>query len=84
MKYRKKPVIIDAYKYMSTEFEDAPQWFRDAVWAFIIYITDDGTFVKTLNGPVQVSPGEYIVRGVRGELYPCDPDIFHATYEEAT
>lgn len=40
-----------------------------------------GTFVKTLGGDIQVYDGDWIIRGVKGELYPCKPDIFAATYE---
>jgi hypothetical protein len=41
----------------------------------------DPFIIKTLEGPHIASPGDYIIRGVKGELYPCKPDIFEATYE---
>lgn len=43
---------------------------------------DDVFFVKTLEGDLQVSPGDWIITGVKGEKYPCKPDIFEATYEQ--
>lgn len=57
-KYRKKPVIIEAYK------------------------TDKEVIIHTLEGDMKADPGDYIITGIKGEQYPCKPDIFNATYEE--
>ena len=57
MKYRKKPVVIEAYK------------------------TDTLTTIQTLEGVRTAQPGDWIITGVKGERYPCKPDIFEATYE---
>lgn len=59
MKYRKKPVIIEAI-----QFEDNP------------YLK-----IETLEGIMKASVGDYIIKGVNGEFYPCKPDIFEKTYE---
>jgi len=76
-KYRKKPVVIDAFQ----EGTEAPDWFlelRHVRWKY----DDEGRLVTlTLEGPLRVSSGDWIIRGVKGELYPCNPDIFEATYE---
>lgn len=44
---------------------------------------DEAFTVQTLNGPVQCEAGEYLIQGVNGEFYPCKPDIFEKTYEDA-
>ena len=59
MKYRKKPVVIEAYQ------------------------TDKEMDIETLEGTMHASVGDYIITGVRGEQYPCKPDIFEQTYEPA-
>lgn len=59
MKYRKKPVVIEAYQ------------------------TDKELDIETLEGTMHASVGDYIITGVRGEQYPCKPDIFEQTYEPA-
>jgi hypothetical protein len=70
MKYRKKPVVIDAV-----------QWFKDGDHP-MVFTNDDGTHeIWTLEGNMRVTPGDYIITGVKGEHYPCKPDIFEMTYE---
>ncbi len=76
MKFRKKPVIIEA-----------TQWFKDgdhqAVSSFETPNEDMQGFgwINTLEGGHIVTPGDWIITGVKGEHYPCKPDIFAATYE---
>jgi hypothetical protein len=96
-KYRKKPVTIEAMQLPSQmgDFTLAPSWFTDA---FAPLNDDEGTAsmkpgqvawvgndlaVCTLEGVVWARQGDYIIRGIKGELYPCKPDIFAATYEAA-
>lgn len=94
--FRKKPVEIEAVRYAGGSDRDGyffdemkPQWLADAfsiqpghlgaVWRRI-----DGTLrIATLEGEMIASPGDWIIQGVKGELYPCKPDIFEATYEAA-
>jgi len=76
MKYRKKPVEIDAI-----------QWTGDnklEIFDFcnMSYITDQELRIKTLEGSMTASVGDYIIKGVMGEFYPCKPDIFEMTYEK--
>ena len=80
MKFRKKPVVIEAFQTGST---DAPQWAVDALAAGVMwYDAISGRLtIRTLEGVMQASPGDWIIRGVKGELYPCKPDIFAATYD---
>lgn len=79
MKFRKKPIIIEA-----------EQWFPDknvdCVKFGITINSLTGNYVKahmieTLEGTMTVSPGDWIIKGVNGEFYPCKPDIFEKTYE---
>lgn len=94
MKFRKKPVVIEAFQ-MTKERRasniDWPVWLhmawngeRGAVGA--LYPTEEGTSdgtlsIGTLEGQQLVSWGDFIIRGVQGEIYPCKPSIFDATYE---
>lgn len=76
-KYRKKPVVIEALLWsLDTPIE--LEWLDQA------QVSCDGTnlFIETLEGTMRCDPGDYIIKGVAGEFYPCKPDIFHATYEE--
>ncbi len=82
MKFRKKPVIISAVQYDGTpagyervcQFAPGVSFPPCAAVAF-------GIYVPTLEGDHIASPGDWIIRGVKGELYPCKPDIFAMTYD---
>jgi hypothetical protein len=73
VKYRKKPVIIDAFQNVSGVI--VPDWFE--------LHGEPGYEIKiaTLEGIMTASIGDWIIKGVKGEIYPCKPDIFEATYE---
>ncbi len=77
--YRKKPVVIEARLFNPEQ--DYDQALDVLSWAGAT-VTPEGGFIPTLEGPVHVSTGDYVIKGVAGEFYPCKPDIFHATYEE--
>jgi hypothetical protein len=89
MKYRKKPVVIDAFQL---GIDYIPDWFMDAVTAnkVILHGTSSGfdhyddtnADIETLEGWHHANYGDYIILGVKGEIYPCKPDIFNMTYEE--
>lgn len=77
MKFRKKPVVIEAEQFRPN-VEVLP-FAKDHV---VMY--DGGRwFIETLEGEMTVSDGDWVIKGVRGEFYPCKPDIFAATYEPA-
>lgn len=89
--YKKKPVVIEAIQY---EF-DSSTWKNNIndVKSFVgeqLYIEETihcnrepGTLkIKTLEGDMEVSVNDYVIKGIQGEFYPCKPDIFHSTYEE--
>ena len=87
-KYRKKPVVIDAFQ-LSERGLVGEDWFWDAVTENTIITHDFGKFhpgaawceIKTLEGTMVAKAGDYIIRGVNGEIYPCKCDIFEKTYE---
>jgi len=108
MKFRKKPVVIEAIKWngatvgltnggipFATERLEYPEWMppvarivTDEKWpakvpAGEVWRDGDDLWIGTLEGPHRADPGDWIIRGVKGELYPCKPDIFDATYEPA-
>ena len=91
MKYRKKPVVIEAFKLNSRGLI-GEEWFWDAVSENRIIIYNFGKNypqdawceIKTLEGIMVAKTGDYIIRGVEGEIYPCKPDIFEKTYEVAS
>ncbi|MBL1228747.1 hypothetical protein IW492_05810 [Enterococcus sp. BWB1-3] len=82
MKYRKKPVVIEAYKIDSLDV--LPEWLSIAVMDGTVFesIIPQGYGIKTLEGTIYANPDDYIIQGVQGELYPCKPDIFLETYEK--
>lgn len=76
-KFRKKPVVIEAIQF-NGNFDEIEQFVGgDAEFR------NGSLVVATLEGPLHASPGDWIIRGVKGEFYPCKPDIFEATYEPA-
>lgn len=99
MRFKKRPVVIEAVQVRHAEmtakgldcypFSESPIWLMNAA--------DDGTLtissknaldyavilIKTLEGTMEAGPGDWIIRGIKGELYPCKADIFEATYEIA-
>jgi hypothetical protein len=75
--WRKKPVVIQAEQFHPSKH---PLPFQDQG---VCCHGLDGWYVETLEGPLRISPNDWIIRGVKGEFYPCKPDIFEATYEPA-
>jgi hypothetical protein len=85
-KFRKKPVVIEAIRVSMTLgiISEVPEWIKDAVRSQVLHeARDNGWTIKTLEGDMRADPGDWIIRGVKGELYPCKPDIFAATYDPA-
>ena len=84
MKYRKKPVVIEAFRL---GIDYIPDWFMDKVTANDIILRPDvhkgigAAEINTLEGVMHADYGDFIIQGVKGEIYPCKPDIFAETYE---
>lgn len=84
MKYRKKPVVVEAFRYygdIDSLYDLQTLLGDDAFEVPETWPVDEKVVIKTLEGPVYASPGDYIIQGVHGEVYPCSPDIFEETYE---
>jgi len=77
-KYRKKPVVIEAEQFLPN-LADLPRAF----WGFAVMEDSSGPFVAvpTLEGTMRCNPRDWLIRGVKDEVYPVKPDIFAATYE---
>lgn len=86
MKYRKKPVVVEAKQFLGTwESWDEINYWITRSWLeeqTIVENIDWTTYeIKTLEGVITASAGDFIIKGVQGEFYPCKPDIFEQTYE---
>lgn len=80
-RYRKKPVEVEALQYLGFEAngEECERFVGDTFETHLP--STDQLVIRTLEGEITASKGDYIIRGVQGEFYPCKPDIFAATYE---
>ena len=87
MKFRKKPVEIEAVEVNDAlhaaqhDWQALPAWLGEAYERGGIVFAPDGVHISTLEGNMLGSPGDWIIKGVKGELYPCKPDIFAASYD---
>ncbi len=77
----KKPVVIQAIKYTDV---DSVFEIMDTFGSRGINNSDDGLYITTLEGVMKAKKGDWIIRGINGEIYPCKPDIFDKTYEPVT
>lgn len=86
-KFRKKPVVILAIQLDKTNAEKIAEWCGGATWMdkMIFPVEDRITvvYIETLEGVMWADIGDWIIKGIKGEFYPCKPDIFDATYETA-
>lgn len=88
MKYRKKPVVVEAVQWTGLNLEEIKEFVGEA----LTYIINDTAWkvgkgrpcvymkIRTLEGEMEVSEKDFIIKGVNGEFYPCKPDIFQKTY----
>lgn len=89
MLYRKKPVVVEAVQFVgisdsNNNFSERPDWLIKAIYKdeVIQFFGDTNKLtIQTLEGPIYASVGDYIIKGIQGEIYPCKPVIFQETYE---
>lgn len=93
MKYRKRPVIVEAIQWTGDNFDEIYAWGNPEGQTLTAKIVMEGMgweigkekpgrlAIETLEGDMKAEVGDWIIRGIKGELYPCKPDIFAATYE---
>jgi hypothetical protein len=90
MKYRKKPVVIEAIQWTGENLREIIAFIglhpSALKWTWEEYekvVKAEGLKIFTLEGPHMATVGDFIIKGIKGEAYPCKPDIFAATYESA-
>lgn len=86
--YRKKPVEVKAFRWDGGNWSGLTAWLDwlgyDEMHGPAMRQADDSAFIHTMEGEMEAEPGDWIIRGVEGEFYPCKPDIFDQTYERVT
>ena len=81
MKYVKKPVVVEAIQMLSDNIEQVYEMLGDNL--IIVGDTDNKKhFIDTLEGIMELSWGDYVIKGIKGEFYPCKPDIFELSYDK--
>jgi len=85
MKYRKKPVVVEAVQFTGRNHDEVRAFCPTARYPILSATGGDDPpiTIPTLEGDMVAQAGDWIIRGVRGECYPCKPDIFEMTYEDA-
>ena len=73
-KYKTKPVVIEAVKWTGSNIKEVKEFVGKNLGAVLV--------IKTLEGDMRADKGDYIIKGLRGEFYPCKPDVFEKKYEE--
>lgn len=84
MKYRKRPVVIEAIQFKRDNFGEIEVFAQGKATYFRTERHPNGKAyctIETLEGNMTATEGDYIIKGVNGEFYPCKPDIFEKTYE---
>lgn len=87
-KFRKKPVVIEAIKWTGENLKEIidftglhPSALKFSWKEYCDLVNREGLKIFTIEGPLHASIGDWIIKGVKGEFYPCKPDIFETTYE---
>ena len=78
-KYRKKPVVVEAVQWTGENVKEVLDFME---WRNVAHDATLGLTINTLEGNHHASPGDWIIKGVQGEFYPCKPEIFEKTYEK--
>lgn len=88
MKYRKRPIVIDAIQFTGDYekiFKWVGQWHDEddgpGMWESKDGLPEKGLIIDTLEGELRADKNDWIIKGIKGEFYPCKPDIFEQTYE---
>lgn len=79
MRFRKKPVVIDAVRWTGENLQKILELAHGC--ERVVSLGENGLTIQTLEGDHIANVGDWIIKGVNGELYPCKPDIFKKTYE---
>lgn len=79
--FRKKPVVIQATQWTGKNFKEILEFVGGVENRDLLAIHQNDLYIKTLEGDHKANVNDWIIRGVKGEYYPCKPDIFDETYE---
>lgn len=87
MRYKSKPVIIEAIEWAGDNLEEIKKFVGDEAEKVFTYgpapgTKDDILLINTLEGQMTASNGDFIIKGTIGEFYPCKPEVFNAKYEK--
>ena len=84
-KYIKKRVEVEAIQFIddAAVICEIQEWVGDTIRVDYANASDPCLYIETLEGTMKASLGDYVIKGVNGEFYPCKPDIFEKTYEES-
>lgn len=82
MQFRKKPVVIEAQRVTVNNLDQIANWCRGSVKGTKLPLHERVVDIQTLEGEMRADVGDWIIKGVKGEFYPCKPDIFEMTYEK--
>ena len=83
-KYRKKPIVVEAVRWDGRE-ETYQQLLKRWKTSRVVRIGENNSlFIHTPEGVMEAKVGDFVIRGIKGEIYPCKPEIFKETYEELT
>ena len=78
MKYRKKPVVVEAVQWNGNNHKEVIDFTENKIWFDAL----GNIWIATLEGDMVAKKGDYIIKGVQGEFYPCKSEIFKETYEK--
>ncbi len=79
--YKKKPIVIEAYLLTVDNLEFVERWSGGSIKGISLPRTERVIDIQTLEGEMRANIGDWVIRGIKGEFYPCKPDIFSASYE---
>lgn len=79
--FRKKPVTVEAYQLGTRNMEQLEEWCHGSIKGTKLPLNQRCIDIETLEGEMRANIGDWIIKGVKGEFYPCKPDIFETTYE---
>lgn len=82
MKYRKKPIVIEAEQWLNTDYQYKTLLKSGIIKNGTYGESGDDCIISTLEGDMICNYKDWIIKGIKGEYYPCKPDIFEATYEK--
>lgn len=78
MKYRSKPIEIEAFQF---RIDNCPDWFMDKISSLKVITYESFCYIATLEGRMRADKGDWIIKGTEGEIYPCKDVVFKKKYE---